>query len=418
MRQRIAIIGGGIAGLTSAYLLNKHYDITLYEKADRIGGNAYTYTTRDGDRADIGVMSFVKPVYKNFFKLLDRLNIKTTLYTGLAGCFVNMDSGESVNFAPRPAAMLAQGFGMFKPGLIKSAICMQNGLRTAGRLFDNNEVDGLTLEEGLKKVPEIYGDGKLLYLGTLCMMSSMHCDGVLAAPAAYFFEKAKKYEKIYPPKVLFYVRFMKNQTRSYLDALSAGFRDRIVLNARIRAIARSAKDVTLCMEDGQKSVYDKVVLACNADQALRLLDKATDRENNLLGAWTYTTSNMIVHSDHSLFPKKELISGYTFLYRPAGRYIQTSVSFSLWILPGVSKRSNLMITQHCNFPIKEEKIEFQRDFRTPNYDFRSYAAIKELPSLNGANNTYYCGSHFGFGLHEDAVTSAMNVARQLGGDVI
>lgn len=416
MQQRIAIIGGGIAGLTTAYLLNDRYDITLFEKTGRIGGNAYTYTARDGDRADIGVMSFVKPVYKNFFKLIGRLGIKTRIYPGLAGSFVNMDTHEGIYFAPRPKALMAQKFEMLKPGRLKSALCVHQGLRTAARLFERGEVEGLTLEEGLKKVPEIYGNGKLLYIGTLCMMSSMHCDEVLKAPASYFFGKAKMYGKIFPPRVLLSVRFMENQTKSYIDALSAGFKDKIMLNSRIRSVARSEKDVTLNMADGQKSGFDKVVFACNADQALHLLEKPTEKEKNLLGSWTYTTSNMIVHGDHSYFPKKELISGYTFLYRPAGKYIQTSVSFSLWILPGVSRHSNLMITQHRNFPIKEDLIEFQRDFRTPNFDFRSYKTIKELPSLNGHNNTYYCGSHFGYGLHEDAVTSAIQVAGKLGVD--
>jgi predicted NAD/FAD-binding protein len=108
------------------------------------------------------------------------------------------------------------------------------------------------------------------------------------------------------------------------------------------------------------------------------------------------------------------MEGYTFLYQVKGRYIETSVSGSLRALPGVSKKSDLISTQHPNFPIAKDRRVFEKVFRTPIFDFRSCATIPELPSLNGVRNTYYCGSHFGFGLHEDAVTSAIEVARTLG----
>jgi predicted NAD/FAD-binding protein len=110
------------------------------------------------------------------------------------------------------------------------------------------------------------------------------------------------------------------------------------------------------------------------------------------------------------------MEGYTFLYQDKGRYIETSISGSLWVLPGVSKDSNLISTQHPNIPIDEDRIEFEKVFRTPLFDFKSCATIKELPSLNGIKNTYYCGSHFGFGVHEDAVTSAIGIAKELNVD--
>jgi hypothetical protein len=80
----------------------------------------------------------------------------------------------------------------------------------------------------------------------------------------------------------------------------------------------------------------------------------------------------------------------------------------------VSKTSAYLGTQHPNFPIREELTDLKKVFRTPIFDPASVATIPELPKLNGKVHTYYCGSHFGFGLHEDAVTSAVNVARALG----
>ena len=167
------------------------------------------------------------------------------------------------------------------------------------------------------------------------------------------------------------------------------------------------------MNDGEKLVFDKVVFACNADQALKLLNEPTDKEKRLLGAWKYTEGRIVVHNDHTFFPKRELMKGYTFLYRDKGRYIDTSISGSLWALPEVSDHCDLISTQHPNFPIDKDSIVFEKIFRTPIFDFNSCQTISDLPSLNGIKNTYYCGSHFGFGVHEDAVSSAMEIVPKL-----
>jgi predicted NAD/FAD-binding protein len=241
----------------------------------------------------------------------------------------------------------------------------------------------------------------------------MHGDDVLDAPAGFFIEKIKMHDDLMPPKALLSVCFTKNRTNKYIYALSEPYRDRIMLNSKIKTITRQEHEVRIFMEDGRDMRFDKVVFACNADQALALLAQPTDDEKRLLGAWKYTEGRVVVHRDHSSFPKRELMEGYTFLYQEKDRYIQTSVSGSLWVLPGVSKKCDLISTQHPNFPIEKNRIIFEKVFRTPRFDFNSCPTIMELPFLNGINNTYYCGSHFGFGLHEDAVTSAMEVARRL-----
>lgn len=241
----------------------------------------------------------------------------------------------------------------------------------------------------------------------------MSCDDVLDAPAAFFVEKLAKYNDLMPPKAMFSVRFAKQGTRSYVNALAAPYREGILLNAKIKSIRRGNDGISIIMEDGSAKRFGKVVFACNADQALGLLEDPTGDEKRLLGAWRYTEGTIVVHGDHSSFPKRELMEGYTFLYQNKGRYIETSVSGSLWSLPGVSKKCDLISTQHPNFPIAKERIVFEKVFRTPLFGFNSCRTINDLPSLNGVKNTYYCGSHFGFGLHEDAVSSAIEVARML-----
>ena len=94
--------------------------------------------------------------------------------------------------------------------------------------------------------------------------------------------------------------------------------------------------------------------------------------------------------------------------------MNTSVNGALWFLPYVPDNCDYIGAQHPNYPIRDDLIELDTVLKTPIFDFKSFATIPELPSLNGVKNTYYCGSHFGFGIHEDAVRSAMDIAESLG----
>ncbi len=417
LNGKIAVIGGGVAGLTAAYLLHRKYDVTLFEKSDRLGGNAYTLATPYGN-VDIAAAVFGRWSYKNLFRLFRKLHVESVSslrmnpldLSGLGAGFCNLDTNRGIFLTPGIRGLAAQKLDILKPGRIKSLLELAGGLKRAQALLQQGSLKGLTVEQTFDRIPLIRGDAKLIFISCLCLISSMHCDDVLAAPAAFFIEKLNHYNDLMPPRALFSVRFAKHGTNSYVQALSDPFRDSIMLNAKIVSIARRRDAVQVCREDGRVMRFDKVVFACNADQALALLEEASDDEQRLLGAWRYTEGRIVVHRDHSRFPAKRLMEGYTCLYQEKGRYIETSISGSLWVLPGVSKSCDLISTQHPNFPIAKDLIVFEKVFRTPLFDFNSCRTIGELPSLNGRNNTYYCGSHFGFGLHEDAVTSAISVA--------
>jgi len=422
MNNKIAIIGGGIAGLTAAYVLHEKHDITLFERSDRLGGNAFTVTTPEGEESDIATALFGGSSYKNVLRLFSKLDIDTVRSFRIRPCkifgpgasFFDLDAKKGLFLTPRLKGLFAQDFELLRPDHVKSILRLVSGLKKAHVLSRQGALEGLTLEEALGKIPQLRGDAKLMFICCLCLMSSMHCNDVLDAPAGFFFEKLRQYHDLMPPRALFSVRFARNGTKSYIRALSAHYPESIVLNAKIRTVRRKVDRVLVFTDDGKELPFDKVIFACNADQALALLEQPTDEEKRLLGAWKYTEGRIVVHTDRSRFPKRDLMEGYTFLYQVKGRYIETSVSGSLRALPGVSEKSDLISTQHPNFPIAEEHRVFEKVFRTPLFDFRSCATIRDLPSLNGVRNTYYCGSHFGFGLHEDAVTSAIEVSRMLG----
>ena len=413
--ERIAVIGGGVAGLAAGHFLRRDFELTLFEKESRLGGNAYTFTARDGQEVDIAVAAFSRAGYKHFFRLLDELGIATRPSAGAFISIHDLDRQEGVYVTPNLRGLRAQRFALLRPSLLRRLWGLSRELAAAQKVQAAGGFDGLTVREGLRLLPRIGGDAETILICGLCLLSSMSAEEVLEAPARFFFGKLAVYNDVMSPKAVYSVRTLPGGTKSYVSALARAFEERIVRNARIRAMFRDEGRVRIVSDRGE-DVFDKVIFACNADQALALLDAPTPLERELLSTWRYKDGRLVVHRDHAAFPRRELMQAYTFLYRRQGGALSMSVNGSLWFEPGVPRSCDLIASQHPNFPIREDRIELDTVLRTPIFDFRSCATIPRLPELNGVRNTYYCGSHFGHGLHEDAVRSAVDVARALGVD--
>jgi predicted NAD/FAD-binding protein len=414
MSKRIAVIGGGAAGLSAGHLLRREFELTLFEKEPRLGGNAYTYTTRDGQEVDIAVAAFGRAGYKNFFRLLDELGIATRRSAGALMSVHDLDGGGGIYLTPNLRGLRAQRLQMLRPSRLRPFWELSRGLAAAQKIQAADGFGDLTVREGLRLLPRIAGDAEMIFLCSLCLLSSMSAEEVLEAPARFFFDKLAVHNDVISAKSAYSVRFVPGGTRSYVSALAQSFGDRIVCDARIRTVIRDEDRVRIVFADGDEASFDKVIFACNPDQALALLQAPTALERELLSPWRYKEGRLVVHRDHAAFPKRELMQAYTFLYRRQNGVFSTSVNGSLWFEPGIPRTCDLIASQHPNFPIREDLIEFDTVLRTPIFDFRSCATSARLPTLNGVQNTYYCGSYFGHGLHEDSISSAVDVARGLG----
>ncbi len=413
--EKIAIIGGGVAGLTAGYLLNDLYDVTLFEKDNRIGGNVYTLTTKTGEVIDATVFFYSKREYPHFCQLLKKLGIKlkTLPLEAASQSFFNISTGDSYFMScditsPRSMFSLKNVRGFFHQNIV-----VRNYFKGI-RMYQEGELKGLTLKEVLPQLPALKNDVLKLAIFPICIMTSMSWDDLMAAPAEFVFAKiAKQFGSI---RSFISWRLFPCKTREYVEKLAAPLGERIKLKAEIRSVRRNQNGVTVIMEDGKEHLFDKVIFACPADRALALLEKPNDEETRLLGAWRYNDGLVMVHRDKKHYPPEKLWAMYSYLYTDDNGKINTSINAHYRFQRGVPNNSMYMGTQYPNVDIDSDLIEFQKVFRTPIYDFASSATIPELPSLNGKQNTYYCGSHFGFGLHEDAIKSAVNVSKMLGAE--
>ncbi|MBK5230940.1 MAG: FAD-dependent oxidoreductase, partial [Thermoleophilia bacterium] len=367
--------------------------------------------------------AFGRAGYKNFFRLLDELGIKTRASAGGFISVHDLNSNHGFYVTPSPRGLLAQRLALLRPSRLLTLWRLSRGIAKARRIQAHGGFGELTMREGLLLVPQLTGDAETLLLCALCLLSSMSGDEVLDAPASFFFEKLDVHHDVISPRSVYSVRTIPGGTQTYVNALARAFDDRIALNARIRSIDRGEGDgaagddgIRIVFEDGGEQRFDKLVLACNPDQALELLAAPTPLERELLSAWRYKDGPLVLHRDYSAFPKPELMQAFTFLYRRENGGLETSVNGSLRFLAGVPRDCDLIGSQHPNFAIRKDLTEFETVFRTPIFDFRSCATVPRLSELNGTLNTYYCGSYFGHGLHEDAVSSALAVARDVGAE--
>jgi uncharacterized protein len=372
----------------------------------------YTLNTSDGREFDVSIFFFNKKTYVNFFKLLDKLgcNKYTLPLTGASLTLFNLDSKETryLNLDPKAEWMLKR-MSIKNPFVLLSiALNIKWGLNK----YEAGEFDGLTMGESMDMLPHLKGDAKKFIIFPLCLMASMYYQEFMEAPATHFWGKLDMHYGS-PTKALSW-RLIGTRTQTYIDAMSRPFKDKIVLNCDIKSVERKDNKVIIKHSDGNEETYDHVIFACYADQALKLLENPTDEEKRILGIWKYNDGLVVVHKDDKEFPEKDLLSMYEFLYTERDGETDTSINASYRYEIGTDDDCGYLGTQYPNIEINEDLIEFQKVFRTPIYSNESMPMIKELPTLNGKLNTYYCGSHFGYGLHEDAVTSAIEAAKMLG----
>ena len=412
MKKKVAIVGGGIAGLTAAYLLHKKYDITLFEKDDRVGGNAYTLTTKDGLDFDIAVAVFGKNSYPNFHKLLKRLNIETRRFSSPGVGMRDVDTKKTFTFSFGLKGLWAQKFSILRPKHLISIFSEFSNMNKLRKMYEHGKLKGLSMKEAFALLSH-ESDARFMSMFMLCTVSSMYYEEIMDAPAEFFFGKMTTHKDFFSPKAVYSMFQATKNTKSYIDALEGHFKEDVVLNASIVSIERTTQGCTLKNSEGEAAHFDSLIFACNADQALSMLERPTEEEQEILGAWKYKEGPIVVHKDKSSLPRRNLHNMYTYLFTK-NTAVHTSITGHIRTLKSVPNDCQYLSTQHPNFPINEDLVEFQKIFRTPIFDDNAVKTIDKLPSLNGTENTFYCGSHFGYGLHEDAVSSAIDVARSFG----
>ena len=416
-RLKIAVIGSGAAGLTAAYLLDSIHDVVLFEKAARLGGHTHTVFLPEGGPdagvpVDTGFIVFNQKNYPLLCRLFERLDVQTE-GTDMAFGLACRESGLEY-CSDFPKGLFAQKRNLVSGsfiGLIRDILRMN---RQAKQDLLSGAMAGKTMGEWLKirGASPAYQNFYLLPMGAAIW--STPSVQMLDFPAELFpkfFENHGLWDLKDRPRW----RFVKGGSQSYIQKIRAGFRGEMRTDSGVIHVKRVSGGVEI---KTQKDVqfFNAVVLAAHADESLAMLEDASADERRLLGAWNYTRNEAVLHWDESLMPTRRAAWAswnYTVWNRLAEK---NRVSVTYWMnrLQNLKTSRPYFVTLNATEYIDPAKIIRKIKYTHPHYSFLSAESQKELPKLNGVKSTYFCGSYFGHGFHEDAVRSAVQAAEMLG----
>ena len=410
--QNIAVVGSGIAGLSAAWLLSKSHTVTLFESSDYLGGHTNTIDveTRDGTIAvDTGFIVYNPPNYPNLSALFDHLGVRT--------------KPSSMTFAFSADGGRYEYSGTWLTGVIGQATNLVNlshwrMLSEINRFFRNAEghaeslADGVTLADYLDQFGYSKGfvDNHLLPMAA-AIWSARAADMTDYPAKAFirFFANHGLLRAVGRP----YWRTVDNGAREYVRQIVADGDFGVIHSAPVQHIRRSRTGVEIMTLQGESRTFDHVVLACHADQALNMLEQPTADEEALLGAFEYSENLAIVHGDSSQMPKRRrLWSSWNYINRPNGGE-KPAVTYWMNSLQSLPCRQVIFVSLNPDRDVSGEIARFT--YTHPLFDPNALAAQRRLWDLQGEQRTWFCGSYFGAGFHEDALQSGLAVAEQLGG---
>ena len=208
---------------------------------------------------------------------------------------------------------------------------------------------------------------------------------------------------------------VKNGSKEYIKKLTSDFADRIVLNCKIKKIIRSANNVKILDSNGIENIFDHVVIASHADQALSMLDSPSNLEQEILSKFKYQNNLAILHKDLKVMPKR-LNAWASWVYKMNINKDKTISSVTYWmnLLQSIDKNYPLFVTLNPIDQIEQKNIFSTINYRHPIFDYEAIKAQESMDKIQGINRTWFCGSYHGYGFHEDGLSSGLRVANKLG----
>lgn len=421
-RERIAIIGTGIAGLACGRFLSRKHDVTLFEKDDRIGGHSHTVLVDEGEQkipVDTGFMVYNEVTYPLLTRLFRELDVMTKP-TSMS--FSVQHVGEGLEFNGASLNLL---FGQRKNLLSVRYWRMLTRIARFNREtveeLANPRFGEMPLRDYVKA--RGYGDDFLQWY--------------LSPMAAAVWSSPPERIEEFPARTL--MRFWHNHgflgldtqhpwrtvtggSRRYVERLILPFQNNIRRGVGVKSVSSLPGGVRLTLNDGELKDFDRVVIAAHGDQAFSLLGDATDLEKLLLGKFHYQTNEAVLHTDARFMPKtRRCWAAWNYRIDSAENgSFRHSTHYWMNQLQGVSEQEQYFVSINPPAAPAEESVKRKLVYEHPLFDLDAVSAQNRLPELHAAGNDtrrYFCGAWQRYGFHEDGLWSAVNVCQEiLGGD--
>jgi predicted NAD/FAD-binding protein len=416
-RLRIAVVGTGISGMSAAWLLSSRHDVTVYERADRIGGHTNTVdanTPQGKIPVDTGFIVYNEQTYPNLTAMFAHLDVPTQ--ASEMSFAVSLDQG-ALEYAggDRIAPLFAQKRNLVSPRF-------WGMLRDLRRFYRDapGDIAKLGPQATLGDYLKLGGYGAAFRDDHLLPMAaaiwSAPAQAMLDYPAAAFirFNDNHGLLKLTDRPVW---RTVRGGSRSYVEKLTAPYAGNIRLNENIVGIRRDEHGVEIDTAAGDTQRYDHVVMASHADQALAMLAEPSREERAVLTKFRYSRNLAVLHCDEGLMPRRKAVwSSWNYIGERDGA-AAGGVTVSYWMnrLQNLAPETPLFVTLNPQRPPHANTIYHSEVYDHPLLDAEAQAAQQKLWSLQGQNRTWFAGAYFGAGFHEDGLQAGLAVAEQLGG---
>lgn len=416
-RLKVAVVGGGVAGITAAYVLSRRHEVTLLERNEYVGGHTNTRIVCDPKNPELAVdTGFIvcnPRNYPNFYTFLDQLGIK------------------------RQNSDMSFGFSCERTGLQYMGPSVTEFLKAPGNLLNPRFVR-MILEQrrfNSRALTDLaagnLGNTPLgQYLSELGT-STYFFDNYLAPLIGSIWSAPDSNALEFP--ALSFLTFFKNHgmlemskrpqwqtvvggSHSYVKAFRDAFKGSVRTSSPALSVRRDAQGVVVRSADGGEERYDKVVMATHADEGLKLLVDASPEEVQALGAWRYSTNRTVLHTDASVLgSSRRLWAAWNYKRRINARPDSpVAITYYMNKLQNLVAAKDYFVTLNSTDEIDQSSILYEVTYTHPVYTPESVASQEHVRQLNGTRNTYFCGAYMRHGFHEDAVMSALDVAAHFG----
>lgn len=412
MSLRIAIVGSGIAGLASAWLLSQRHQVTLFEAEDRLGGHTHTHSIEVAGRrvaVDTGFIVHNRQHYPLLSRMFEQLQV-ATLPTTMSFSVHSQASGLEYN-ATSLDGLFCQRRNLVSPRFLGMVRDIFRFYRIAPQLLQGPG-PGPSLGEYLERhrFGAAFRDEHLVPMASALWSSPSR--QILEFPARYLVQFMHNHQMLQvagrPPW-----RVVAGGSARYIQALQNAWNATVRLSSPVRAVHRHAHGVTL-QTDAASESFDHVVLACHSDQALSLLADADAHEADILGAIPYQDNDVVLHTDARLLPRQRKAWAAWNAHLPGDPADACTVSYCMNLLQGLDVPEALVVTLNRTAAIDPARILRRMNYRHPVYTAASVAAQARRAQIQGQRRTWFAGAYWGWGFHEDGMRSAVDVAQALG----
>ncbi|MEV8342729.1 NAD(P)/FAD-dependent oxidoreductase [Streptomyces niveus] len=421
-RRRTAVVGGGVAGLTAAYVLRRTHEVTLYEAEPRLGGHAHTHDLASSDgrvhHVDSGFIVHNERTYPLLLRLFGELGVATqesemSMSVRCDGCGLEYAGARGLpGLFPRPGQVLRGRY-------LRLLTEVPAFHRRARRLLADEGGEAGEADE-TTTLGRFVADGGfspyfVSHFLTPLVSAVWSCDAgtALRYPARYLFRFLDHHGLLSVTGSPVW-RTVSGGSRAYVERVAKEL-ETVHTAAPVRSLRRGPRGVEVTTADGTARRHDSVVVAVHPDQALRLLADPTDDERQVLGAFRYSRNATLLHTDTTVLPRARRARASWNLTMPscAANAGRVRVSYDMNRLQRLDAPENFVVSLNAADHVDQGRVLARMTYEHPVYTPESVAAQRRLPALSGPV-TAYAGAYHGWGFHEDGCRSGVDAAAALG----